>query len=137
MVFRKRTNLKPPKKWFERCINAVKDKTKSPERLCGYIFYHGTKPKTQKEIIREAEKLNYDLPEPKDYHIEAEDIVIRLVPEIDNLMEIALYLNSETYQKIKEILIKNNIRYEQIDKNYIARRGRKEKATNIFIINNH
>ncbi|MEM3829076.1 MAG: hypothetical protein QXP36_07680 [Conexivisphaerales archaeon] len=137
MVFRKRTNLKPPKKWFYMCVDAIKDKTKTPERLCGYIWYHGTKKGTKKDIIREAEKLHYDLPEPLDFHIQAEDIVVRLVPEIDNLMEIALYLNSETYQKIKEILTKNNIKYEQIDKNYIARRGRKQKATNIFIINNH
>jgi HK97 family phage prohead protease len=31
---------RPPKKWWDRCVRAVSGKTSSPERLCGYVFYH-------------------------------------------------------------------------------------------------
>ncbi len=79
-------------------------------------------------------KKKMDLPEPYDIHIQALDIVIRLVPEIDNLFEIGIYIDPDTFNFIKEKLDQMKIRYEKVEKGYIARRGRKEKATNIFII---
>lgn len=31
---------KPPKDWWDRCISAVQGKTDSPEKLCGWVFFH-------------------------------------------------------------------------------------------------
>lgn len=44
--------------------------------------------KIKEDTIKESKKLNYDLSEIKNYHIQAKDIVLKLVPEIDNLMEL-------------------------------------------------
>jgi len=117
-----------PKGWtqamyekFERCIKEVKKKNK------------GSKKKYNPYAICHAQ-LGYDAPEPYDIHIQTSDVIIRLVPEIDNLLEVALYIDDDTFKALKEKLDQIGIRYELLDPKYIARRGRKEKATNVFII---
>ena len=106
---------------FERCVKDVKKKNKeNGTDYNPYAVCHAS--------------LKYDLPEPYDIHFNALDVVLRLVPQIDNLVEIAVYIDDETFKKIKEKLDEMGIHYEMVDQGYIARRGRKEKATNIFII---
>ncbi len=93
--------------------------------------------KKNKSLKKKDKKIKrYDLPEPYDIHFNAEDIVLRLVPEIDNLVEIAVYIPDSIFKQIKERMDKLGIKYELVDPKYIARRGRKYKATNIFIIGN-
>ena len=117
-----------PKGWtqamyekFERCVKEVKKQNK------------GSKKKYNPYAVCHAQ-LGYDAPEPYDIHIQASDIIIRLVPEIDNLLEVALYIDNNTFKALKEKMDQMGIKYELLDLNYIARRGRKEKATNVFII---
>ena len=117
-----------PKGWtqamyekFERCVKEVKKKNK------------GSKKKYNPYAVCHAQ-LDYDAPEPYDIHIQTSDVIIRLVPEIDNLFEVALYIDNDTFKILKEKLDQMGIRYELLDHQYIARRGRKEKATNVFII---
>ena len=117
-----------PKTWtkamyekFERCVKEIKKKNKgSRKKYNPYAVCHS--------------KLGYDAPEPYDIHIQTSDVIIRLVPEIDNLLEVALYIDNNTFKALKEKLDQIGIRYELLDPQYIARRGRKEKATNVFII---
>ncbi|MEM3265538.1 MAG: hypothetical protein QXH07_06245 [Thermoplasmata archaeon] len=85
-------------------------------------------------VNKRRHKKKYDLPEPHDYHVQSNDIIIRLVPEIDNLFELAIYVDPITFKSITDILDKEQIHYDKIEDGYIARRGRKEKGTNIFII---
>ncbi|MEM0143655.1 MAG: hypothetical protein QXL94_06860 [Candidatus Parvarchaeum sp.] len=76
----------------------------------------------------------YDLPVPIDVHFKALDVVLRLVPEIDNLFELALYIDPNTFARLEADLKQYGIKYDNVEAGYIARRGRKEKATNVFLI---
>lgn len=123
-----------PKGWttamynkFERCVKKVKDLNKkrgtnyNPYAVChASLGYDPKKP--------------MDLPEPHDIHFIAGDIILRLVPEIDNLFEIGIYIDKDTFDQIKEKLDEMGINYDLVEDGYIARRGRKEKATNVFLI---
>jgi hypothetical protein len=124
-----------PKNWtkemydkFERCVKAVKEQNEiygtdyNPYAVC-----HAS-------LGYDPSKKKYDLPEPYDIHFNATDVILRLVPEIDNLFEIGIYIDSETFKKIKKKLDEMGIRYEVVEDGYLARRGRHEKATNVFII---
>ncbi|MEM0143365.1 MAG: hypothetical protein QXL94_05385 [Candidatus Parvarchaeum sp.] len=79
-------------------------------------------------------KKTYDLPVPIDVHFKALDVVLRLVPEIDNLFELALYIDPNTFARLQADLKQYKIKYDLVENGYIARRGRKEKATNVFLI---
>lgn len=46
---------RPPKEWIDECEKRVSHKTKTPGRLCGWIWYHGTSPKRKREILKEYE----------------------------------------------------------------------------------
>jgi len=41
---------KPPKYWWDKCISSVSGKTDTPEKLCGWVWYHGTSTATKKDI---------------------------------------------------------------------------------------
>lgn len=114
--------LTKKQKKFERCVLQVKKKKQkvNPYAVCRVST--GFKGSTR-----------FDPPPPNDYWIEG-DILIRLMPDIDNLFEIAIYIPSDQFEKIKKEMDRLGIKYELIENGYIARRGRNEKATNVFII---
>ncbi len=117
-----------PKKWtkkmyekFEDCVLKVKEQNKKGKKKYNpWAVCHAS--------------LKYDLPDPFDVHFETADVILRLVPEIDNLFEIGIYVDPDTFRKLKEKMDEMGIHYDKIEEGYIARRGRKEKATNVFII---
>jgi len=48
---------RPPKAWWDRCISSVSGKTATPEKLCGWVWYHGTSTAAKKEAIsKESEQ---------------------------------------------------------------------------------
>jgi len=50
-------NRRPPKAWWDKCISSVNGKTATPEKLCGWVWYHGTSTASKKEAIsKESEQ---------------------------------------------------------------------------------
>ena len=47
--FRKPEDVRPPKEWWERCVERVRGKVSDPERLCGWVYYHHLKPEGSEE----------------------------------------------------------------------------------------
>jgi len=41
---------KPPKEWWDKCVSSVSGKTDTPEKLCGWVWYHGTSTAAKKDI---------------------------------------------------------------------------------------
>lgn len=131
---------------FVDCVRDVNDKNKgsktrtNPFAVCrksvGYkgptkgLFQSSKKP----HRVKKKKSRKYDLPEPLDIHFEANDIVLRLVPEIDNLFELALYISPKDLAYLKDKMDSLGIEYDKVSSGYLARRGRKQKATNVFII---
>jgi hypothetical protein len=79
---------KPPKGWFDSCTSAVKDKTDSPKKLCGWIYAHGISDETKSkaEATRQAE----------------------VDPKITELKEKIRSMETKQYtEKIKETVEKN------------------------------
>lgn len=79
-------------------------------------------------------KREFDLPEPGDYELMPDNVLVRLVPSIDNLMEVAIYLPASQYDRLKSIINESGIKIEVVNPGYLARRGRTYQATNIFLI---
>jgi len=51
---------RPPKHWFRRCVKSVKStrsKSKNPEALCAWNWYHQVSPTRRKEIYAEEKKM--------------------------------------------------------------------------------
>jgi hypothetical protein len=70
-------------------------------------------------------------PKPRDLEIKSVDILFRVVPEVDNLLEVAVYLNAAQFARVKKhVVVLKNL---ELDFGAVIRRGRKNKATNIFI----
>jgi hypothetical protein len=46
-------NDRPPKGWWDRCVESVSDVTDTPERLCGWIYFHQMGPKAEAEETRQ------------------------------------------------------------------------------------
>ena len=42
----------PPKKWWDRCVDAVSDKSDDPKRLCGWIWHHHMGDKAKRQSIQ-------------------------------------------------------------------------------------
>jgi Flp pilus assembly CpaF family ATPase len=62
--------------------------------------------------------------------------LIRVVPAIDKLVEVQVYLPSKQFNDLKTLLKETGINDVEVssDGNMIVRRGRTNKATNIFIV---
>lgn len=79
-------------------------------------------------------KYGYDpLPEPYDYWV-SDDVMLRLVPEIDGLVEIAVYVPGDVLNRVKKVFKEHGYTDVEIGKDRVIRRGRVNKATNIFIM---
>ena len=77
-----------------------------------------------------------DLPKPDDYEVRPDAVLVRFVPGIDNLVEIGLYLPADQWDRLNAVVKQLGIRTEKVQSGYLARRGRTEKATNVFFIRN-
>lgn len=71
-------------------------------------------------------------PKPNDYWI-AENAMLRLVPTVAGLMEIAIYVDKGTFERIVRQLGMLGEPNLEIGSREIIRRGRSNPATNIFI----
>lgn len=48
--------LKPPKQWFEECVESTKSIADEPKRLCGWIWHHHMKAKTKQKMLEKYER---------------------------------------------------------------------------------
>ncbi len=54
--FKFENDERPPKGWWNECIDAVSDITDTPEALCGWIYFHRMGPKRKQEIEATRQK---------------------------------------------------------------------------------
>jgi hypothetical protein len=130
---------RPPKYWADRtkASLAAQGVTKTPRRLMGWIWLYGMKPETRRAILRGE----YDFKRPNDPQKLPKPIdlrgfdhtLVRLVPDIDQLMEIQVSLPSHIFNDVLTVT-KGWKDVEVDEKNRrIVRRGKKNPATNIFL----
>jgi hypothetical protein len=123
---------RPPKKWFDQCVKATKG-ADDPKALCGWVWHHHMSA-TRKRAVLAGEHYDprSDSPPPKDLTVRC-DVMIRTVPEVDNLLEIAIYPNTRTDH---DAIMRHIAGLKDIDeiKGGHVRRGKRNGATNIFIM---
>jgi len=137
---------RPPREWLNQTISslAAAGASRTPQRLAAWIWHHGLTPQKKREIFR-GERRSYEprkkthmrldpekLPKPIDLR-GYDHTLIRLVPEIDQLMELQIQVPAHIWDELREI-IKGWTDVEVDEKNRrIVRRGRINAATNMFV----
>jgi hypothetical protein len=111
--------------------------TKTPEELAGWLWYHGMKPSTKRAILKgeyHPKKLHdpEHLPKPIDLRGFNHSLV-RIVPEIDQLIEVQLNLPGHIWDEL--VRITEGWKDVEVDKKAgrFVRRGKLNKATNLFL----
>lgn len=46
---------RPPSGWMKKCKKSVSKKTRTPGKLCGWVWYHGTSKKAKKAAVKKYE----------------------------------------------------------------------------------
>ena len=74
------------------------------------------------------------LPKPNDFR-GFDHTLVRIVPKIDKLIEAQIVLPAHIFDDIADVLEKESFKDVEIDRKVgrIVRRGKKNKATNIFM----
>lgn len=130
---------RPPKQWFKEKVKEIrKGKVKDAEAVAGDIWYHRLTPSQRKARVAKYERKKLDPKPPKPIDIQGyTGDLVRLVPEIDMLIEVVITLPKTVFddleKRIKEyqkIGVYNDVEFE---KGRLIRRGQRNKATNIFI----
>jgi hypothetical protein len=104
----------------------IKDEPGKYEKYSVYSRRRELRPTWERRRLDPKEK-----PKPRDLEIKAVDVLFRVVPEVDNLLEVAVYLNSAQFTRVKKHVMQ--VKNLELDFGAVIRRGRKNKATNIFI----
>ena len=131
---------RPPKYWADRVKASLgaSGVTATPGRLMGWIWRYGMKPETRRAILRRE----YDfapantepaaLPKPIDLR-GYDHTLVRVVPEVDRLIEMQVKLPKHVWNDMAK-LVKDWPDVEiDVENKRIVRRGKLNKATNLFI----